>query len=159
MSTLKAIKKGFLQKGWAGKTISRSETAERLDPIIRHHIRLNRLHDAAALDLSGDATSLADLQKNARALVGKLAETIYSCGGVAYQGTDLEPQDFRSTDSDETILRRLATMERDLQEAIQSEDSVEHQIRTRAILGAVGEACEERLSAIAEVGKATGIRL
>jgi len=153
MSTLKAIKKGFLQKGWAGQTISRAETAERLDPIIRQHIRVNRMYDAALLELSVETDELTAQQKTARAMVGKIAETIYSCGGVAYQGTDLEPQDFRSTESDEDIFRRLHLVETDLAELLKTESDIEHQIRTRAILAAVQDACTERTNTMVELAK------
>ena len=40
------IKELLLQKGWAGKTISRSETVERMNPLIREFITLNHHYDA-----------------------------------------------------------------------------------------------------------------
>ncbi len=153
MSTLKALKEGFFQKGWAGKTISREETAARLDPILRAHIRLNRMYDAASLDMQADTTELDRAQKLARGLVGKIAETIYSCGGVAYQGTDLEPGDFRSRDSDDVILNRLLALEDDLENLIDGEEDIEHQMRTRAIFDNLRKAAADRRKNLRAIGK------
>ena len=140
------MKSLFLKKGWAGKTISRAETVDRFNPIIQKHIVLNRHYDAAIRDLD-DSEIIEQFQsdqRTARADVGKLAETIFSCGGVAYSGTDIEPDSVSAGDSRESILFSLLDMEKDLLDAIREEESVEHQMRSRAILGVVETHSAER---------------
>ena len=88
------LKDLLLQKGWAGKTISRAETVDRVNPVIHRLIALNQHYDAFLRSSQGEGldAQLASLQKTARADVGKLAETVFSCGGTPYNGTDLEPK-------------------------------------------------------------------
>ncbi len=140
------MKKLFLNKGWAGKTISRAETVQQFNPIVVKHIALNRHYDAAIRDLDDadlQTQFLAD-QRTARVDVGKLSETIFSCGGVAYTGVDIEPSLVSVGDSADSILFKLLDMEEDLLSAVKSEESVEHQMRSRAILGVVETHSAER---------------
>lgn len=141
------IKELFLQKGWAGKTISRSETIDRFNPIIKKHIWLNRHYDAAIRDL-GDTESVetfASMQRTARADVGKLSETVFSCGGVAYLGNDLDPDSISAGNTSDKIFFTLLDLEQDLIDSLKDEESVEHQMRSRAILGVVRTHSSERL--------------
>ena len=41
---LKEVKSALLKKGWAGRTLSREETVERLNPLIKQHMALNHTH-------------------------------------------------------------------------------------------------------------------
>ncbi len=141
------LKELLLQKGWAGKTISRMETADRLNPLIRQLIELNYTYDAAAR-----ATSMPELaegidkqQKTSRADVGKLAETVFSCGGTAYNGTDIEPQRFSVGGTDRELIGSLLESEQAMLRAIDSESHIEHQMRTRAILSVLRQNGEDRL--------------
>lgn len=142
------IKELFLQKGWAGKTISRGETAERLNPIVKQHIVLNNDYGFVVAHHPDEdlRSELAATQKIARANVGKLCETIYSCGGVAYTGVDLEPDDVDLGSDARAMLERLAAGEDSLLESLKAEGSIEHQMRTRAILGATAQSSEDRLA-------------
>jgi hypothetical protein len=148
------LKKLFLQKGWAGKTISRSETVDRINLIIRQHTVLNRSYDAAESALSDFtiASLIPEMQKRARMNVGKLAEVVFSNGGVAYSGTDIEPSTIRLGSSDGQILRALEDLERGLLNSIREESGVEHHMRTRAILKAAETDSAARLEALAGHG-------
>ncbi|NNE33876.1 MAG: hypothetical protein HKN13_01480 [Rhodothermales bacterium] len=148
------IKELAFQKGWVGKTISRAETVERLNPIIREHILLNRSHDAVirSIDDAEGRQILADAQKIARANVGKIAETIYSCGGVAFNGTEVEPDDF-DLGTGVAALDALQKLEASLLETLDGESNIEHQMRTRAIIGVLKESTEERLKSIRSLTK------
>ena len=42
--TIKEIKSTILKKGWAGKTISREETVQKLNPLIEAHVALNHAY-------------------------------------------------------------------------------------------------------------------
>lgn len=144
------LKNLILQKGWAGKTISRTETVERLNPIIRQLITLNH-HYEAFVRSSMDAalgSRLEPLQKTARMDVGKLAETVFSCGGTAYSGIDLKSSDFSVPGGRTEATERLESLERSFIERLASESKVEHQMRTRAILSVVKQNSEARLHAL-----------
>jgi hypothetical protein len=144
------IKELLLQKGWAGKTISRSDTVELLNPIIKQHLVLNNDYGfvIARHPDSRVGESLASTQKVARANVGKLAETVYSCGGVAYTGVDLEPTAVNLGDKPSAMLDALVDGETRLVEAIEAQEEIEHQMRTRAILGVVAASARERLAVL-----------
>ncbi|MEX0822443.1 MAG: hypothetical protein WD021_09885 [Rhodothermales bacterium] len=141
------LKELFLNKGWAGKTLSRQETVERINPLLRTHYELNRAYEYAIRNLSDAETAdrLEVLQKTARGDVGKLSETVLSAGGVAYNGTDLEPGDVDLGSNDASILGELERLESALAAALDEELEEEHQIRTRAILGVVRNNSRERL--------------
>lgn len=147
------IKELLLQKGWAGKTISRQETVERLNPLIRQLIELNYTYDAAAR-----ATTMPELsagimkhQKISRADVGKLAETVFSCGGTAYNGTELEPQDYAANGEDREIIDTLIRHEQEMLGSLEAESEIEHQMRTRAILSVLKKNGEDRLEFLREM--------
>lgn len=135
------IKDVLLNKGWAGTTMSRQETIERINPLIRRHIELNHayvnaINRVSERDVAGE---LEALQKTARADVGKLSETVLSAGGVSYNGVDLEPGDFASSDDlDEgKMIHQLQDREGEFQQLVTDEMEENHQIRTRAILSIV----------------------
>lgn len=144
------IKEALLNRGWAGKTMSRSETVERLNPLIEQHIRLNHHYGAAIRHCDDDRVVdvLERLQKTARADVGKLSETVFSCGGTAYNGTDLSPEDFSLTGSLSELFEELHDLETDFNEALADELALEHQMRTRGVLEAVKSNSQDRLNAL-----------
>jgi len=144
------IKEALLNRGWAGKTLSRSETVDRLNPLIRKHIELNHHYGAAIRHCDDErvADVLERLQKTARADVGKLSETVLSCGGTPYNGTDLEAEDFTLTGSVLDLFDELHDLETDFNEALADELDLEHQMRTRGVLEAVKSNSQDRLDAL-----------
>ena len=149
------IKELFLQKGWAGKTISRAETVDLLNPIIKRHLVLNNEYGYVVNNhADSDVRALlAESQKVARANVGKLAETVYSCGGVAYTGVDMEPAAVDLGSDSTKMIETLLRGERELIEIVGAESKVEHQMRTRAILGVVADSAEQRVAMLEEVAR------
>lgn len=133
------IKDLLLNKGWAGKTLSREETAGRLNPVIRSHCALNHSHEYAmrALEDRDAAEQLSTLQRTARMDIGKLSEVVLSAGGVPFNGTEMEPEDFDLGKCDSDIVTELRNMERDFEKLLHAELDMEHQMRTRAILEVV----------------------
>lgn len=144
------LKEALLNRGWAGNTLSRSETVDRLDPLIRQHVELNRHYDAVIRDCGDDRVVdvLERLQKTARADVGKLSETVLSCGSTPYNGTDLEPDDFALEGGPVMMLRRLKELETGFNDALANELDREHQMRTRGVLEAVKSNSTDRLEAL-----------
>ena len=144
---LKEVKKLLLQKGWAGRTISRQETIDRLNPLIEQHMALNHAYNyvIAACSEQDITLHLAGFQKIARVDVGKLMETVFSCGGVAYNGVDMEPEDFKLDEHQNEMLFQLRDQEQAFQDALAGEESPEHQMRTRALLTLLQTNSQERL--------------
>ena len=133
---LKEVKAALLKKGWAGRTLSREETVERLNPLIKHHMALNHAYNYVVETCTeAEITeALAGLQKTARMDVGKLMETVFSCGGVAYNGVEMEPEDFALDPDDNEMLLALRDQEEAFRDAVAEELTLEHQMRTRAVL-------------------------
>lgn len=144
------IKEALLGRGWAGRTLSRSETVEHLNPLIRQHLELNTYYQAAIQDYEDERVIdvLERLQKTARADVGKLSETVLSSGGTPPNGTDLDPEDFPLKGGPVDMLQQLNDLETDFRETIAEELDLEHQMRTRGILEAVKSNSTDRLDAL-----------
>jgi hypothetical protein len=152
------IKEILLNRGWAGKTLSRSETVDRINPLIRQHIELNHHYEAAIRHCDDDrvADVLKRLQKTARTDVGKLSETVLSCGGSAYNGTDLSPEDFTLKGSLSELFEDLHDLETDFNDALADELDLEHQMRTRGVLEAIKSNSQDRLNALAALQRRIG---
>ena len=144
------IKEALLNRGWAGQTLSRSDTVEHLNPLIQQHIELNHHYQAAvqACDDERVVGVLERLQKTARTDVGKLSETVLSCGGTPYNGTDLDPDDFTLRGRLLDLFEELRELETDFNSALADELDLEHQMRTRGVLEAVKSNSQDRLNAL-----------
>jgi len=135
------LKDVLLKKGWAGRTISRVETVSRLNPLIKQLTVLMHAYHYGIGHLS-DRDLCQALEAQARTLrgdIGKLCETVYSCGGVAYSGVDLEPGDVNLGVEDAGMLLGLVASEETLVKALAEEKAIEHQMRTRAVLAKIEE--------------------
>jgi len=154
------IKDIFLQKGWAGRTISRPETVARINPLVQQHLELMHAYNYVAAHYGdGDLTTdLIEIRKTIRADIGKLAETVFSAGGTPPNGTDLEPGDFNLGDDPYGMLTDLQDQEQVFQEALTAEASVEHQMRTRAILGVVQASSKARLDVLKKQARTSALR-
>jgi hypothetical protein len=141
------IKELFLQKGWAGRTIDRADTIDLINPMIQTMNELMHLHIAA-----GETTSKANVKdgietslRTLRMDIGKMCEIVFSCGGVANSGTDLETADFMLGDG---LSDAVAAKEQELREALDAQENIEHQMRTRAILMNVDTNQKARMNAV-----------
>jgi len=148
------IKEAILGRGWAGKTITRAETVERLNPLLRQFLKLNHYYQSVIRTHSDPAVreALKRVQKTARADVGKLSESILSAGGTPENGTDMEPDDFTLGSDDLKVLTQLKELETDFHEALTHErQDIEHQMRTRGILEALKSNSTERLDLLGDL--------
>src|SRR5690606_7735500 len=120
-----------LNKGWAGTTLSRRETAERLNPIQRKLYEHMHAYDAAIARLSDSAVidQLKAFQRTARIDIGKVAETILSAGAAPYNGIDLEPATGGDRANTNEVLRDLLAAEEKLAAVLAEELKQNHQIR------------------------------
>ena len=144
----------ILNKGGAGISMTRQETIDRINPIIEAYVRLNHIYEDALGRLANrDAVGqLEAFQKIARADVGKLNETVFSSGGVAYNGTDVEPGSvtLKETENDEDLLSALEDQEAAFQDQIAPEFDLKpaHHIRTQAVLSIIRSNSQSRLDYI-----------
>ncbi len=144
------LKELIFNKGGIGVSMSRQETVERLNPLIAHHMAVNHAYQYAVTHLEARdvADELARLQKIARVDVGKLMESVFSAGGTAYNGVDLEPEDFALGDGDDAQLYDLLDREQAFLRALDDESSQPHQIRTTAILNVVRANSRQRIEVL-----------
>ncbi len=77
--------------------------------------------------------------------IGKMCEIVFSCGGVAYSGTDLDTADFRLGNA---LSGAIESKEQELRTALEAQESVEHQMRSRAILLNVDTNQKTRMNAV-----------
>lgn len=147
-----SLKDLIFQKGGIGVSMSREETVERLNPLIEQHMAINHGYNFAINNLSEStvADALSGHQRIARMDVGKMMETVLSCGGVAYNGVDMEPSDFNLGDNDDAVLFSLHDQERDFSHALQEELKLGHQIRSKAILNVVLSNSQKRYQYLKE---------
>lgn len=151
------------QKGGFFKSLSREETVARLNPLAEQLTRLNNGYETAAqrLAASGDP-ELTDLarrikadQRFARMDVGKLNETIFSNGGTAYNGTNLEPGEIPLPADLNHLAEELEHREQNHRDDIRESLKLDHQIRTQAILTNLLAHSEERLKTAGELRRTT----
>ena len=146
--TVKEIKSALLRKGWAGKTVSRKETAKRLNPLIEAQVKLKLTYASLLPLLASDSErqELERLLKTLRLDVGKIKELVFSCGEIAFNGTSLEPKSFKLASDDP--LSDLRECEHVFREQLDAERPVQHQIRTEAVLGRLRNNSDIRFSFI-----------
>lgn len=141
----------IFRKGRMGRTISREETAERLNPLLEQHVWLNHYYRYATECLDNDrlADHLAEELRTARSDVAKLNETILSTGHTPFSGTGIAPEEIEmSREGDYGLLYELLDAEREFLDALKAEGDIEHQMRTRAILDVLKTNSERRLDAL-----------
>ncbi len=124
-----SIKDLVLKKGWAGKTLSRLETTDRIDPLIRILIDLMHRYDGSKLSTNAPWQHAL---KMLRMDIGKLSEIVNSNGGKAYTGTDIEPGHYAEVEAMDLIEEEEA-----FADLLEAEKLIDHQMRTRAVLDAV----------------------
>ena len=143
----------ILNKGGAGRYISREESVERLLPVVDRQLDLVYLYDAAVSRL-GDGPAkerITAIMPYLRTELSKLYETVFSLGGTAPTGVARDPLALDPGASDADRLGALVDAEGDFGAALREEaDGVHHQERTRAILNHNAAASESRLDLLRE---------
>lgn len=143
----------ILNKGGAGRYISREESVERLQPVIIRQLDLVYLYDAVVSRLAdGPAKArIESIMPNLRTELSKLYETVYSLGGTAPTGVERDARGADPGDTDADRLGALMDAESAFGKALLEEaDAVHHQERTRAIIRHNADASDSRLSLLRE---------
>lgn len=144
------ILKPLLKLGGAGRSMTRRETVEAVNPLVRRHAELIHAYDAALRALSdrGIADALGGVMPNLRTDLAKLKETVFSLGGTPPNSTDLDPAVHLGND-DAEILHTLDDAERGYREALREAIGMpHHQLRTTAILENGLKGSEDRLGVL-----------
>ena len=155
----------ILNKGGAGRYISRAHSVERLQPVAQRHLDLMYEYEGI-LDGMPDGLpkeKLEAMMPYLRTEVAKMSETILSLGGTPPSGVRrrpgepqtggrggvADPEAGRST-ADRTDA--LIEAERDFGGALRDEaEAVHHQERTRAILNHNAEASDARINLLRDI--------
>jgi len=141
----------ILNKGGAGRSLSRKDTIEALNPLIEHHGRLLATYNAAILNL-GDrqlAQQVETLLNRHRTELAKLRETVLALGGIPPSGIGLRNEEIHLGTNDGEILYQLEQRERDYRSALKETlDYPHHQIRTNAILANNITGSDERIGSL-----------
>ena len=128
--------KALLNKGGAGKSIDRAETAARLGRLMRHHQTIMHAYDRATRSAASPqfAAGLELLNKTTRADIGKISELILSSGHAPPLGTEFETVDFGAEPDDSVHARALLDLDRRYVEMLESELDARHMLRTVATI-------------------------
>ena len=129
--------KPILNLGGAGRSMTREESIDALNPVILRHSQVLLAYDAAirSLEDRSIADALGDVMNRARTELAKLKETVFSLGGTPPNGVDLDPASVRLGKSDAEILHALDDVERRYRDTLRDAIGMPHQqIRTTAIL-------------------------
>lgn len=139
-----------LNKGGAGRSISRAESVERIVPFVTRQLELLKAYDGATSRLSNGVTRQRMEEvvlPNLRTELNKLYETVFSLGGAAPTGAEMEWTGSALSGGDDDVLRELIELDQafsaDLREEI---DAVHHQERVRAILGHNAGGSDDRVA-------------
>ena len=137
----------LLNKGGAGRYISREASVERLQPVAQRHLDLLLAYDRqlAALPDGPAREQIAAMMPYLRTEVAKMSETILSLGGTPPSGAGAMPVSTAPAASDRERIQGFLDAEKDFAGALRHEvDEVHHQERTRAILNHNAEASVAR---------------
>ncbi|MEM0961293.1 MAG: hypothetical protein AAGK21_01975 [Bacteroidota bacterium] len=137
----------ILNKGGAGRYISREESVERLHPIAQLHLDLLYRYDGALAGLPvGEARDrIQAIMPYLRIEAAKVSETVLSLGGTPPQGVERDPASAASG-TEKELLQGLLDAEKTFGAALREEtDVVHHQERSRAILAHNADASTSRI--------------
>ena len=142
----------ILNKGGAGRYVTRAESVVRLLPVAEAHLTLLAAYDAAfaAMPVGPARERIAAVMPLLRTEVSKISETLLSYGATPPSGMSTPAQPAASDPTD--ALLDLADRERIFAKELSDEvDAVHHQERTRAILGHNAAASGRRLGVLREL--------
>jgi hypothetical protein len=141
----------ILNKGGAGRSLSRVDTVDALNPLVEHHGALLAAYSAGLLALGDRALAerLETVMTQHRTELGKLRESVLANGGVPPTGIGIVVDPAELGDNDGEILHAIETRERAYRDALKEAlDYPHHQIRTIAILENNVKGSEERIGVL-----------
>ena len=145
----------LLNRGGAGKSITRAETAEAMAQLTVPLIGIMRAYEhlKAILDNEEAAQHIDASQNRTRADIGKLSEIILSTGGIT-------PRDTASlTDDDDPaqVIRTLNESERAFKSSIVESLKMKHHYRTIAVLENLQKNTEARIRLVRDLARSRNV--
>jgi hypothetical protein len=141
----------LLNRGGAGKSITRHETAAAMSDLVRPLISIMRGYENLA-GLIDDAEAVAFIhasQNRTRSDIAKLSEIILSTGGITPR--DVEP--VGADDDPDQLIRALNEAERAFRDALESSLKLKHHYRTIAVLETLQKNTEDRIALVRELAR------
>ena len=138
----------LLNKGGAGKSITRAQTAAEMSTLMIRHIELLRTYDMLIKSLGegGAADRLRELQKDNRADIARLSEIILSSGGVPpREGLLLRG------DGPTGLIKSVNSAERELRHDIEEQLEQKHHLRTVAVMEGLLANTERRIGFVQQM--------
>jgi len=139
----------ILNRGGAGKSITRHETAAAMSDLVVPLIGIMRTYEHLATLIHDEeaGTRIEVTQNRTRNDIAKLSEIILSTGGVTPRGAD--PVD--SSENPDMTIRRLNEAEREFRQALENSLKLKHHYRTIAVLETLLKNTEERITLVREI--------
>jgi bacterioferritin (cytochrome b1) len=145
----------LLNKGGAGKSLTRSSTVSEVSKLMSAQIALLGSYEAllGVVDSDSDlAASLSALQKQHRDEIPKLSEIILSSGGIPPR--ESSPPTGDDVDS---LIRAVNDGERAMRTDLEEQIKLKHHLRTIAVLKTLLANTERRIGAIQTVAQQLSI--
>jgi hypothetical protein len=147
----------LLNRGGAGKSMTRHETGERLSGLIQQLIQVVAGYDRlAGLFEESQRQRIEERQRHSRSEIAKISELILSTGAVPpreLSGDAVLP----SADSAVEALEALMEVERTFAGAVKDERKLPHQLRTRALLEELSSNTEKRIDMLHRISTDLGV--
>ena len=145
----------LLNKGGAGKSLTRSQTVSEVTKLMSAQIALLETYEAllGVVDSDSDlARSLSALQKQHRDEIPKLSEIILSSAGVPPRKSSLP-----AGDDVDSLIRAVNDGERAMRTDLEEQIKLKHHLRTIAVLNTLLANTEQRIGAIQTVAQQLSI--
>ncbi|HUF08787.1 MAG TPA: hypothetical protein VMO47_05665 [Rhodothermales bacterium] len=139
----------LLNKGGAGKSITRHETAGKMSELVRRLISITRTYERllAALGNAGSDHRVGAMQNRTRTDIGKLSEIILSTGGITPRYAD----PVSTSDDPDQLIRALNEAERAFRDELEESLKLKHHYRTIAVLETLHKNTEDRIRLVREL--------
>jgi hypothetical protein len=141
----------LLNRGGAGKSITRRETAETISDVVRPLIGIMRTYERLAETIEDEEAAgfIHASQKRTRTDISKLSEIILSTGGVTPR--DIDP--VAASDDPDQVIRALNEAERSFREVLENSLKLKHHYHTIAVLETLQKNTEDRIALVRELAR------
>jgi len=138
----------LLNKGGAGKSITRHETAGAMSALVRRLISITRTYEHLLVARNaGSDQRLSAMQNRTRTDIGKLSEIILSTGGITPRYAD----PVSTSDDPDQLIRALNEAERAFRDELEESLKLKHHYRTIAVLETLHKNTEDRIGLVREL--------
>jgi len=139
----------LLNRGGAGKSITRHETAGAMSELVRRLISITRTYNHLLEAVRNEESDqrLGAMQNRTRTDIGKLSEIILSTGGITPRYAD----PVSTSDDPDQLIRALNEAERAFRDELEESLKLKHHYRTIAVLETLHKNTEDRIGLVREL--------